>query len=147
MSGSYNAVLIVVCAALLVVCGFVAGAAWRGEHARNAATEAAAQVATCVSDASVAQAANAALAGRIDAWRTQHDERLAQAERSLADRPATIAHTQARAAARATSIAHAQHEDPACTALVDLPVCAAVARQLWPARQQTDADRDAPHRD
>jgi len=77
----------------------------------------------------------------------QLDALVAQAERSIADRPAAVEQTQTRARERTESIARARHEDPACAALADLPICPAVARQLWPPQKQAGAGRDAPHHD
>jgi hypothetical protein len=124
--------------ALLLLAGVI-GWAWRGEKDQQELLVANASVATCSSAAGASAAALTTTQATLKNMRERHDTALADANRALAERSTQIQALNQVATDRATHIVQSPHDDPNCKALADLPICAAVADQLWPVRTQAHA--------
>lgn len=70
---------------------------------------------------------------QLNDLRTRHAKALADALVVLQRRDVEIQALERAANARSTGIRGVVHDDPSCTDLARLPVCAAVAERLWPA--------------
>ena len=133
---------IVLLAALALVSAVI-GYAFRGDRNQVAISTAQGNEQVCQSALASNQARLADLRQQLDAQRTQHDALLAAADKGLAERDDEIKTLREAAATRASNIRESAHEVD-CAALVRMPVCTAVARELWPAAAQgAAADRHA----
>lgn len=124
----------------LLALAAVLGWAYRGDKDLAAIAATNASIAACLSGADAAAAALAKTQAKLQGLREQHDQALAAANTAIADRNAEIKTLNQAATDRANHIVQSPHDDPNCKALADLPVCAAVARRLWPVRPQAGAN-------
>ena len=135
------AIELLLLAALLALAGVV-GYAYRGDMDNQVISAANAANATCLAGAGAKDQVLATVKDQVAALRKQHDDALAAAAPALQQREADVTALADTARQRATAIAQSPHDDKDCQALGDLPVCAAVARQLWPALAPARASGD-----
>jgi hypothetical protein len=118
-------------AALIALAGVI-GWGMRGEHDQQQLLDNAKALSTCEAGNHANDSAIAALKTQLADLRAKHDQAVADAEHELVARDQQIKDLTDAATRRAGAIARSPHDDANCKALADLPLCAAVAGQLWP---------------
>lgn len=127
--------------AALAIGFFFSGAHWQASRDSEALSAANANGAVCESALTSKGDAVKEIQRQLDDLRGRHARALKDSERTLAERDAEIAVLTATANEKTTIIRKAAHDDAECASLARLPVCAAIARELWPS--STAADRHA----
>lgn len=118
---------------VLLLCAAIGGYAFRSDRTQAAITAAQSDTAVCQAALDSKQTALDRVGKSLADLRDRHATALADATAALDARDADIAALQAAAAHRTTTIRENAHADADCASLARLPVCAAVAGQLWPA--------------
>ncbi len=126
-------------AALLLLLGSIGGywvadtlAGRTIEGLNKQLAQAKADTAVAVAAVDATRTALGALKGKLDALQTRHDAMRTLGEAELAARAQRIDQLQRDAARRQSALVE-KGRDATCAELARLPVCAAVAGQLWPA--------------
>jgi uncharacterized protein HemX len=127
--------------ALLALLALSAGGGYmyRGEKDAASVTTATSNVSVCQSTADAKQAALDTLGAKFADLQTRHEAAMKASTDVLDARAEEIAGLQAKAASRINTARKSSHDDPDCVSLSTLPVCTAVAGQLWPAAAQAPA--------
>jgi hypothetical protein len=126
---------LVLCA-LLFIAG-VLGYGFRGDRNQDQIRTANSNFDVCTSAMKGTQAALHVLSVKFTELQTRHEAAMTDSAAALDQRDNEITQLHSAATRRTTSARSAAHVDPDCQTLARLPVCAAVARQLWPAATQT----------
>lgn len=121
----------------------VIGWSVRGGHDQQLLLDGAKSLSACEAGSHANDTTIESLKKQLADLRAQHDKALADANRTLGERDLRIKTLTDAATRRAGAIARAPHDDANCKALANLPVCAAVAGQLWPAATKAAAGGDA----
>lgn len=128
---------------LLVVVGGIAGWAWRDGSARDQIAAAQSATTECANAAAATEARVKELAERYAALMERHQKLRQDADAALAGRDAELDILRGAETARVHSIRGAAHADATCAALARLPVCTAIADQLWPVEAPGSRDTRA----
>lgn len=129
--------------AALALVSAVLGYAFRGDRNQVAISTAQGNEQVCQSALASNQARLADIQQQLTHQRELHDKLLAAADSALDARDDEIKTLREAADKRASNILESAHEVD-CAALARMPVCPAVARELWPAAAQgAAADRHA----
>ena len=123
---------IVLAAALLLV-GALVGYNVRAERDAAIVSAAGDRERACKSELDGKATAVGDLRREVDAQRERHEKALAAAEAKGATRDHENTTLRDGAQTSINAIRTAAHDDASCAPLARLPVCSAVARQLWPA--------------
>jgi predicted negative regulator of RcsB-dependent stress response len=140
-----NATLIAIL--LLVVVGLSGGIGytWSSSNAADRIASARGDTTTCTEAAEAKQAVLDRVSEQLTKLRTDHAALLDSANKALDVRDAEIASLNQQLIARGDNVRKAGKNDPQCLSLVNLPVCPAIARELWPDAAQAGAE--PAHRD
>lgn len=98
---------------------------------------------SCVDSAAAVQAALDETADKLSTLRTDHQAFLGRASSALLELNAQNAALASAGAVTSNTIKEIARADPDCAALTLLPLCPAIAVELWPAPAQADRAKPA----
>ncbi len=136
-----NLVVMGVLLALVVALSAIGGYAWRDSRAVREIAAANDDTNRCTEAAALKQTVLDRVTTTLTDLRKRHADMKAAADAAIESRDHEIAALKREETARTDRLRKAGHEDPECTALAAMPVCTAVARELWPVQA---AGRDHP---
>ena len=133
---------------LLVVVGLsgTVGYTWSSSNAADKIASARGDTSSCTETAAAKQIVLDRVSEQLTRLRTDHNALLANANKALDLRDAEIASLSQQLITRTGNVRKAGKNDPQCLSLADLPICPAIARELWPAAEEA-AGAEPAHRD
>lgn len=125
------------------ILGAIGGYVFHGDREAKAMRVAESNYAVCSSALTSNEVVLADVQKALADVRARHDKAMKVATEVLEARDGEIKTLQAAAVEAAASIRKSAHDDANCVDLARMPVCAAIARELWPDATQTRSGRDA----
>jgi uncharacterized protein HemX len=139
-------VLAVIAAIFALMIGAGAGGyAWRGDRNQAEIIAAQARANTCEANSQANETTLQNTQRMLADLRERHASAMAFAIATLDARAEEIHDLNAAAEALETKLRELTHEDPDCRALARTPLCAAIARELWPIQAEARAATARPH--
>ena len=132
-------------AAAVLIVGVLVGYNVRGERDAAIVSAAGDRERACKSELDGKATAVDDLRREVATQRERHEKALAATQATLAARERENTVLRDAAQTSINAIRTAAHDDASCAPLARLPVCSAVARQLWPAAVEAAAAEHSAH--
>lgn len=136
--------LLLLAAAAVAALSVGIGYAWSSSNAASKIATANGDTKTCMDANAAAVTALTTVTASLRDLKARHDAMKQDAERALDLRDSEIADLSHELEQRQGNMRKAGKYDPQCLSLVDLPVCPAVARELWPHALEQAPERGQP---